>query len=210
MIHYFFTMAQQPETTSPSSFSSSSFPFQSIGFGIAAAVAALWGYFRFIRPSPTTTTTATPQKEQEQEQPVVASKSKGVIAMSALKYLNEKHPMFTNLQEIQTRIYDTDKWQLKQFADAVKLFDAFQGLLVLCPTKKHAETMIYPETAFNIQREFMYKIKAIAQAQRQDDTHVRANIVMEFAELIKDWMTGSIGNLNLMNDDKVAASIIGA
>lgn len=182
-----------------------SLPYQTIGLGFAAAAAALWGYTRFFGSASVAATPAVATAAEAEPK-----KNTSVLSACALKHITERHPMYQNLQEIQTRIYDTDKLQLKQFAEAAKMLDAFEGLMVNCPNKKHTETMSYPETAFNIQREFMHKIKMIAQAQRKDDTHVRANVVMEFAELINDWMTGNIGNLNLMNDEKVAMSIIGA
>lgn len=179
--------------------------YQTIGLGVTTAVVALWGYFRFFgMPAKSDVVAA-------EETPKEPKKHADILALStaSFKYLDSKHPMYKNMEEIQTRIYDTDKWQLRQFADAVKLLDAFEGLLVSCPAKKHSETVRYPEMAFNIQRNFMDKVKLIAQAQRKDDTHVRANVVMEFAELVNTWMTDNIGNLNLINDEKVAASIIG-
>jgi hypothetical protein len=188
---------KQQENTIPDSFTPS---YQTIGLGMAAAAAAtLWGYSRLSKPP---SVAPEPQKEPK--------KHADILASCTTTFFNPEHPMYKNMEEIQTRIYDTDKWQLKQFTDTVKLVVAFENLMVSCESKRHSETVLYPEKAFNIQRNFMDKIRLIAQAQRKDDTCVRANVVMEFAELVNSWMTDNIGNLNNMNDEKVARSIIGA
>lgn len=172
--------------------------YQKVGFGLGAVVAAMWAYFRLSK-----------QQSCAEEKTAEQNPNKPQLDVQT-DYFTKNHVMFDNMQEINMRIFNTDREQLKQFSRAVKLLDAFEKLMVTCMSKSHRETLTFPEKAYNIRNEFNAVIKAIATAQRAVDTHGRANVVMEFADRISDWMKDSIGNLNMINDEKVARSIIGS
>lgn len=193
--------------------------YKTIGMGVAAALAAVWGYMWMSSSSPSASSSSSPSSPSASSSspssspssvPALTNEDKEQNIFANAKYLAKDHPMFKNMQEIRDRIYRNDRWQVQEFEKAVKMLDAFESLLSTCMEKSHSETMKYPEYAYNIRRDFADVMDGIAQVQRKEDTVARANITLEYADMVKTWMKDNISNLNAMNDEKVAKSLVGA